>query len=38
MGHKGDKNAEQVLENIWSRKLLDVLIQAGLIGALVVLC
>ena len=26
------------LENIWSRKLLDVLIQAGLIGALVVLC
>jgi predicted PurR-regulated permease PerM len=26
------------LGNIWSRKLLDVLIQAGLIGALVVLC
>ena len=26
------------LETVWSRKLLDVLIQAGLIGALVVLC
>ena len=26
------------LETVWSRKLLDVLIQAGLIGAMVVLC